>query len=166
MRLVMLLIVWALSSGMGTTAAQPREQAPGSSVREVTLEVSTLDHGRWQLSQARGHWVLVNIWATWCGPCITEMPELDEYARSHPEVRVIGLAWQDASPAHIRRFLQRHRVSYPVAIIDPFAPIGRFKRPTALPTTYLIDPQGVLAHTFSGPITAALLERAMADPRS
>ncbi|WP_149194254.1 TlpA disulfide reductase family protein [Luteimonas suaedae] len=66
-----------------------------------------------------GRPLLVNVWASWCGPCIHEMPELERYARAQGEdgTRVLGIALDD--PAAVRDFLQRVPVSYPLAIDTP-----------------------------------------------
>lgn len=123
------------------------------------LALTTLDGDAWSLAAQRGRWVVVNFWATWCSPCIREMPEIDAFAAGREDVEVIGLAWQSASPEEIRAFLDAHPVSYPVALLDPFAPPADLDAPRGLPTTWVIDPQGVRVKTFLGPIEVADLER-------
>lgn len=125
------------------------------------LTVTTLDGAAWNLAAARGDWVIVNFWATWCAPCIREMPAIDAFVRAHPRVRALGLAWQDLEPGEIAAFLRAHPVAYPIAIADPFRPAGTLPSPRALPTTYLIDPDGRIAQTFVGPVTRESLTRAI-----
>ncbi|WP_407353953.1 TlpA disulfide reductase family protein [Luteimonas sp. R10] len=82
--------------------------------------VAALDGGDIALpDDFAGRPLLVNVWASWCGPCIREMPELDRYARAQGDdgTRVLGIALDD--PAAVRDFLQRVPVSYPLAIDAP-----------------------------------------------
>lgn len=82
--------------------------------------VAALDGGDIALpDDFAGRPLLVNVWASWCGPCIREMPELDRYARAQGDdgTRVLGIALDD--PAAVREFLQRVPVSYPLAIDAP-----------------------------------------------
>ncbi len=138
--------------------------ADDKTAERPTLAVTTLDGQAWSLETQRGQWVVVNFWATWCSPCIAEMPEIDRFAASRDDVTVIGLAWQDAEPAKVQAFLDEHPVSYPIAIVDPFEPLPDFAAPRGLPTTYIIDPTGKVAEKFIGPVTAKDLLQAIGKP--
>lgn len=127
----------------------------------IELRVKLLDGRDYALSDQRGRWVVVNYWATWCGPCIKEMPELDELHREHAQVEVIGLAFEDTEREELEGFLKRRPVSYPIAQIDVYDPPKAFQVPRGLPTTHLIAPDGRLARSFLGPVTKADLERAV-----
>ena len=118
------------------------------------LAVTTVDGKAWQLADQRGQWVIVNFWATWCSPCIKEMPEIDQFVARHKNVAAIGLAWQDADTAAIESFLAKHPVRYPIAIVDPFKPLADFEPPRGLPTTYVIGPDGRVVKKHLGPVTA------------
>src|SRR5690606_34408020 len=107
-----------------------------------------------------GKWVVVNYWATWCRPCLEEMPELSALASLRSHVEVIGLAYEDIEPGAIREFLDRHPVTYPIAIIDTLDPPADFPTPRGLPMTWLIAPDGRVAQEFLGPVTARVLEEA------
>jgi thiol-disulfide isomerase/thioredoxin len=106
--------------------------------------------------------VVVNFWATWCGPCLKEMPDLSALDAMRENVEVIGLAYEDIEPAAMKAFLEQHPVVYPVAILDVYAPPPAFATPRGLPTTYLIAPDGTVAKHFLGPVTAAELDAAIA----
>jgi len=129
------------------------------------LNVTTLSGASFELSAQRGKWVIVNYWATWCRPCIHEMPALSKFVNSHANVTAIGLAFEDADVATLKAFLAKHPVSYPIAKVDPAKPPAAFAAPLALPTTYLVAPDGAVARHFVGPITPADLEQAIGTGR-
>ena len=150
----MLRTLYTLALAMGMTASAPA--AP------VELSVETLDGKTFSLTDQRDKWVVVNYWATWCGPCLKEMPELDELDIARDDVVVLGLAFEDTTPEDLRTFLSKRPVSYPIAAVDVYAPPAAFTVPKGLPTTHLIAPDGSLQESFIGPVTRADLERAIA----
>ena len=122
------------------------------------LRVTTLDGQNFDLAAQRGHWVIVNYWATWCAPCIKEMPDISHFVASHKNVRAIGLAYQDNDVAEIKAFLLKHPVDYPIAQIGLDHPPADFEEPRGLPTTWIIDPAGKVAAHIVGPLTPAKLD--------
>jgi thiol-disulfide isomerase/thioredoxin len=145
------------------TAPAPAEQPPaGATDAEFpTLQVTTLDGKAYDLAQHRGKWVVVNFWATWCKPCVKEMPDLSALDAMRDHIEVLGLAYDDSDPKDIRAFLEEHPVAFPIAIVDTFDPPKSFATPRGLPTTYLIGPDGKLVKKFMAPISAAEIEGAI-----
>ena len=123
-----------------------------------TLKVETLDHGSFDLSAKRGGWVVVNFWATWCAPCLKEIPDLSDFHDRRTDAEVIGLAFEEIEPEEMRAFLRERPASYPIALVDVYQPPADFATPRGLPMTYLIDPEGKVAKRFLGPVTSAELE--------
>jgi thiol-disulfide isomerase/thioredoxin len=134
---------------------QPKPEIP-------SLKLSTVDGKSYDLAAHRGKWVVVNFWATWCAPCLKEMPELSALDAMREHIEVIGLAYEDIEPAAMRSFLKEHPVVYPVAIIDTFEPPKDFATPRGLPMTYLLSPEGKVARQFLGPVTAHDIESTIA----
>lgn len=139
----------ALAFAMPAQAAMPERP---------TLHVTTLDGKTFDLAAQRGKWVIVNYWATWCVPCIKEMPDISRFVAAHKNVVAIGLAYEDSEPADIKAFLAKHPVAYPIAQVTLDQPPKDFDEPRGLPTTYLIGPDGKVAKHIVGPVTEATLE--------
>ncbi|HEY0233125.1 MAG TPA: TlpA disulfide reductase family protein [Dokdonella sp.] len=127
------------------------------------LSIATLDGKTFDLAAQRGKWVIVNFWATWCSPCIKEMPDISAFVASRQDVAAIGLAYEDTDKAEVAEFAKSHPVKYPLAQVDMDKPPADFDMPRGLPTTYLITPDGAVAKIFTGPITANDLDKAIAE---
>jgi thiol-disulfide isomerase/thioredoxin len=145
----------SVSSSSSSSSSAPRPDHP-------MLKVTMLDGAHYDLAAHRGKWVVVNFWATWCGPCLKEMPELSALDAMREHIEVVGLAYEDITPADMKAFLVKHPVVYPIAILDVYAPPADFDTPRGLPTTYLIAPDGKIAKQFLGPVTAKDIESAIA----
>lgn len=144
--LAVLLLVGA-PCGFAATAAKP------------ALNIKTLDGGTFDLARQSGKWVIVNYWATWCSPCLKELPDISAFVAMHKDkVAAIGLDFEDAEKDEIEKFLRKHPLSYPVAQVDIDNPPRDFDTPKGLPNTYVIAPDGHVAKAFMGPITTKDLE--------
>ena len=138
----------------GAAAVPPAAQHPA-------LVVTTLDGKTFDLAAERGKWVVVNFWATWCSPCIAETPAISKYVTAHKDVAAIGLAWDRSPRSDVVAFARAHPVRYPLAQVDPDHVPKGLSAPAALPTTYLIAPDGKVAKQFLGPIDAKELDAAI-----
>ena len=121
-------------------AADPVTQAPA--VTAATVEIPALamqdvEGKPFDLAAHRGQWVVVNFWATWCAPCIKEMPELSELDARREDVQVVGLAYEEIEAQAMRDFLKTRPVVYPIVLLDVYNPPADFATPRGLPMTYL-----------------------------
>jgi thiol-disulfide isomerase/thioredoxin len=123
------------------------------------MQATTLDGESVQLPRAwAGRTTLVNLWATWCAPCLKEMPELDAYARQQGAdgVQVVGIALDDAGA--VQAFMTRLGIGYPSLVDAPgLADVGvRLGNPAGvLPYTVLVSADGRLLKTRIGPFEDA-----------
>ncbi len=111
-----------------------------------------LDGNVQKLSNHRGKPVLVNLWATWCPPCIAEIPLLDEIVREYgPQgLVVLGIAGDDED-ARVRDFVAKHSPAFKV-LLDPGGSVGAMYAITGYPETFLVDRDGRLVTKFIGPV--------------
>ena len=114
------------------------------------------------LAAYRGKWVLVNAWATWCSPCLVEMPELEALSRSHPDLIVLGLAVDGQDARRVMQFAERLRVTYPIIAADQAA-LRQFTL-RAYPTSMLYDRSGAVVLTKEGKITRQEVEAIIGPP--
>ena len=114
------------------------------------------------LAAYRGKWVLVNAWATWCSPCLVEMPELEALSRSHPDLIVLGLAVDGQDARRVMQFAERLRVTYPIIAADQAA-LRQFTL-RAYPTSILYDRSGAAVLTKEGRITRQEVEAIIGRP--
>lgn len=126
----------------------------GSLAPDFLLE--TLDGGEIRLSELRGKGVIVNLWATWCGPCRKEMPQfVAAYDRYQAEgLEIIAVNVQEP-PSIIRPFVEDFGMDFPVAL-DRRGKVSEEFRIIGLPVTYFIDREGVIRAVFQGPFLERL----------
>ena len=105
------------------------------------------------LSDFRGRWVIVNFWASWCSPCIRELPELVKFQAENADVQVIGINFEESTPDEASAFLAPFAVNFPNLKIGN-TPLEPFEPLEGLPTTAILDPAGEIVERHMGPVTA------------
>ncbi|HEY6941056.1 TlpA disulfide reductase family protein [Dokdonella sp.] len=161
MNRIRLALAFALVAAVPTGLAHADEQH--ATKAKPALSIATLDGKTFDLSAQRGRWVIVNFWATWCSPCIKEMPDISAWVGAHAkEASAIGIAWEDTEREEIDAFVKKHPVSYALAQGDVYNPLPDFEVPRNLPLTYVIAPDGTVAKKFTGPITGDDLDKVVA----
>ena len=118
---------------------------------------------RLALNDYRGKWVVVNYWATWCPPCLEEIPDLVNLydQRKDKDLVVIGIAFEYKSRQEVADYVDDMLMSYPIVLGNPQV-AQQIGSAEVLPTTYIYDPQGKLVKTHRGLITRQYIERLIA----
>jgi thiol-disulfide isomerase/thioredoxin len=106
----------------------------------------------------RGKVVIVNFWATWCGPCRAEIPDLVALQEKYKDtLQVIGISQDEAGVEVVRRFAAEHKVNYPVAMMTPEIE-KMYPGITALPTSFILDRESRVVQKHVGMLTARTTE--------
>lgn len=127
---------------------------PAPDVRYATLDGSAIGP-----AQFAGQVVVLNVWATWCGPCVVETPGFVDLAEEFAGgVQFLGVSVDD-DVADVRRFVERHGVPYPVAFGPPVS--GEAPRAPVLPTTMVIDRRGRVRLRHEGLLLEPVLRPAL-----
>ena len=125
-----------------------------------------LDGRPQSLDQFRGKWVIVSYWATWCGTCRKELPDLVSLHKQHrdQDIVVVGINFEEIGLRELKKFVAEQQIPYPVLRSEPVrsTPLGPVP---ALPTTYIIDPTGKTVAGEIGLVTQHNLEEYIAAQR-
>ncbi|MCC7371566.1 MAG: TlpA family protein disulfide reductase [Chloroflexi bacterium] len=122
------------------------------------LQLPLVGGGETNLEAFKGRPVVVNFWATWCEPCRAEMPALERAQQKYRDqgLAVIGVDMQERDD-EIQAFLTQVGVTFP-SLVDRTGEVTRQWRATGLPTTFLIDRQGIIQDVRVGPFTDEMLD--------
>ncbi len=144
--------------------ATPQQIAPAPNVigQEAALVLKDLFGNEQSLNAYRGRVVVLNFWATWCGPCIKEMPDLAAIQNQYAAlgVQVIGAAADTlAEQKAVRAFIIKAKVNFPIWLGATTADMGRFSLGPALPGTAVIGRDGKIVAVYQGVIKEAELKK-------
>src|SRR5690606_9501810 len=126
----------------------------------VDFELPDVQGQPHSLSEHRGKWVVVNYWATWCPPCLEEIPDLVAFHERHKDkdAVVLGVNYEDLPEEQLKVFVDEYFISYPVLRNGDMQPAHERLAVGGLPTTYIMSPEGVPVARQVGGITGAAIE--------
>ncbi len=147
----------ASSPQRGQSGSRVRKVAPAASLPAPDFTLKDVAGNEVRLSGYKGKVVVLNFWATWCGPCNLETPWLVELREQYHKqgFEIIGVSvdsLDEYDPAEVSAFIKAHKVSYPIVMatremVNAFGPV------TGLPTTLVIDRRGVIRYRHRGLIS-------------
>lgn len=152
---LLFLMVLVLALG-GLLLAQRTEAA---SDLAPSFSITSVDGEEYSLAGLRGRPVVINFWASWCPPCMHEIPAFSAYAKAHPDVAVLGVAVESGPARELPRVKADLGISYPVFAADP--KMVSAYRVRALPTTVVVSADGRIASHHTGALSGAELARAV-----
>jgi thiol-disulfide isomerase/thioredoxin len=126
----------------------------------VDMPLTAVNGTKVNLNQYQGRWLVVNYWATWCPPCIVEMPELQSFHDEHVDkgAMVIGINAEDISKQQLVTFLDDYFITYPNFVAGPTQQSELGLIP-GLPTTFMVSPEGEVVARQVGPVTREMIEQ-------
>ena len=159
--LFLLASLLVAACGPATTSGAPAHAEPGFAAPPIVG--TTLDGKPFDLAAYRGRPVIVNFWASWCGPCQAEFPEFTKVLADHAAdgLAIVGVIYQDSASA-AESFASSHGGTWP-DVVDPNGALAAAYTVVAPPQTYFMDRSGILqSRQIGGPITDADLARQLA----
>jgi cytochrome c biogenesis protein CcmG, thiol:disulfide interchange protein DsbE len=167
---VLLFVALAACNRERPVSATPKPKPKAAAAAEPQAEAGDvmpaysaklLDGKSFDVATQKGNVVLLNVWATWCGPCRFETPELQALHEKYDArgLKVVGVSVDEGGDAEVKKFVAENKVTYPIAI-DAEGRVASVLRTTVLPTTVLIGRNGRIVWRKIGPVmpneTAAL----------
>jgi cytochrome c biogenesis protein CcmG/thiol:disulfide interchange protein DsbE len=156
---IVAVVVFVLFAGLGKDPAIIDSPLIGKAAPPFALKAvgsgETID-----LTALRGKPVILNFWATWCGPCYEEHPTLVANARNLPNVQFVGVVFND-DESKIMRFLAQRGTAYPT-LLDTNGKTAIAYGVGGVPETYFINPAGTIVAKFAGPLSTEELQANLA----
>jgi peroxiredoxin len=132
----------------------------GKPAQDFTLQ--DLSGNPVRLSELKGHVVVLNFWATWCGPCAVEMPGFQQiYEKYSPDLVILGVNLEE-SPDEVSKFVESMHITYPI-LLDPGGGVNRSYQIIDLPNTFFIDKQGIIRYRHIGLLSEDQFEEYLAN---
>ena len=120
------------------------------------FELTKLDGTNVKLSDLKGKKVILNFWATWCGPCQQEMPDMEAFYKEHKEnVEILAVNYtpsEKGGEEKVSNFIKEKGITFPV-LLDKNIDVTTAYKVITIPTSYFIDTKGVIQDKFIGPMT-------------
>ncbi len=154
---------WALAAGVAAAVLVGvgllQRRASGPVDPGAPFELPTPDGDTLRLADHRGSTVVLNFWASWCGPCRAEIPDFARFHKDYPEVVMIGVAVDSGGPAEVGAAAKKMGITWPVALADAGV-VGAYGV-QVLPQTVVLGPDLQARHSHVGKMSYADLAAAV-----
>lgn len=141
-RVVLLAVLMTVAACRRESAAvAPPRPTSGSAMAPYTAQ--WLDGTTFDMAKEKGNVVLLNVWATWCGPCRFEIPELAKLHAKYASrgFKVVGVSIDEGGAGDVKQFVTEQKISYPIAL-DPEGKLATLLQTTVIPTSIVVDRTG------------------------
>ncbi|MFK9093725.1 redoxin domain-containing protein [Bacillus salipaludis] len=136
-----------------TSQATVNKEGISIGAKAPDFELKTLTGETVKLSDLKGKKVMLNFWATWCGPCKAEMPEMEQFSKQIGDDTVI-LAVNIDPQLDVQGFVDEYKLTFPI-LLDAEDKVNETYQIMAIPTTYFIDSKGIIQNKFPGTMKLA-----------
>jgi len=126
------------------------------SIPELSFSLTDTEGNIFTEKNTRGKYLVINFWATWCTPCLKEIPAFVKfYEKNSDHVEILGLDFEPVDLEVINDYVERFSINYPIVLYneDNDSEYSNFGEIVGMPTTQIYSPEGELLHTFMGEIT-------------
>ena len=172
--LTAVLILTNLPAGKTTADETPTAVTEESSVsigyevgqRLADFSLKTLDGGEFRLADCRGKTVVINLWATWCNPCVKELPWFEALYQAHRDDVAVLAVHSDLVTDDVAQYLSKFDYAFPFAMDETGSVIAALGGSTMLPQTIVINGTGVVTYNQVGSVTYEKLETLVNEAKS
>ncbi|MDN4094600.1 MULTISPECIES: TlpA disulfide reductase family protein [Bacillales] len=173
---LLVLVAWGIYSTVKTPSNEANESVRNVNQGEQTNRVvgiekgnmapdftlKSLDDQEFKLSQFKGKKVIINLWATWCPPCRAEMPDMQKFFEENKEdgliILGVNLTQSEKSRDNVSTFLNEFGITFPV-VLDEDNKVADTYQVVSIPTSYIIDSQGIIQEKIIGPMNKEMMEK-------
>lgn len=153
-------VVMVLNGTINLGGTDAPKAAPLANLENGSLandfELEDVTGTKVRLSDLRGKVVVINFWATWCVPCVQEMPMFDTYASQYPQFTMLGIDPEE-SPEKVKPFVEKMGMGYQI-LLDRNGKVMQNYKVSMLPTTFFIDEEGMIRFRHYGSMAQEQLE--------
>ena len=124
----------------------------GKGVPALNFTFPGLDGKKVSLADYKGKVVLLNIWATWCAPCVAEMPSMEKLYQElkNEDFEILAVSVDEAGAETVKPFIEKHKLGFPV-LLDTKGDIKTLYQATGIPESFIIDKDGIIIEKIIGP---------------
>jgi peroxiredoxin len=151
--LLVSLFAWTLFAGFKGDREYAEKGHKAPQFQLVSIQGESM-----KLTDFDGKLIVLNFWATWCGPCKTEMPALNQFSQQSEDITVIGInmTGNESSKTAVMQFVKEYEISFPI-LLDHSGSVFEKYRILSLPSTFFINEDGMIVEYHTGPLTEEYL---------
>lgn len=174
--MIVLTVKSTIENNATSTGSEVGEAADGS-VKKIGLEkgnlppnfeLTTMSGDMITLADLKGKKVILNFWASWCGPCKAEMPHMENYYKKNKElenVEIVAVNMTDTERRGLKgveEFIKEYELTFPIPL-DEDGKVEKIYEVFTIPTTYILGTNGEIAHEFVGPMDEKMMEELVSN---